>query len=76
MTCLAQLQYPRITHLDGWFEHQYPMVPLIRYVNLAVTIYCQTLRRTEIAVSASLAAPLTKEPAMWVKYLDSMIVSV
>ena len=62
-----------IALLDGWFEHQYPMIALIRHIDVAVTVYRQTLRLAELPVSAALAPPLAQESALGIEDLDPMI---
>ena len=49
------------------------MISLIRHVDVALTVYRQTLRLAELPISASLAPPFAQEPPLWVEDLDPII---
>ncbi|CUV03588.1 hypothetical protein MGWOODY_Clf1651 [hydrothermal vent metagenome] len=49
------------------------MIALVRHVNVAVTVYRQTLRLAKLPVSVAPAPPFTQESALWTEDLDPII---
>ena len=59
-----------------WVEDLDPIVALIRHVDVALTVYAQTLGEPELPVSAASDPQLAQEPSMWVEDLDPIIASI
>ena len=56
-----------------WIEDLDPIIAIFRHVDVAITVYRQTLRPDEIPVSDALTPPLAQESALWIEDLDPII---